>query len=86
MISRTTGLYGLKFAKSSALADDFSYLISYNWSVLLQLASEHGLACYCSQVYLKQKGIKKRDFKTIKGASDHIRYAQLRTLGGLIKY
>jgi hypothetical protein len=23
----------------------FSYLISYNWSVLLQLASEHGLAC-----------------------------------------
>jgi len=23
VISRTTGLYGLKFAKSSALADDF---------------------------------------------------------------
>ena len=62
VISRTTGLYGLKFAKSSALADDFSYLISYNWSVLLQLASEHGLACYCSQVYLKQKGIWKMCF------------------------
>jgi hypothetical protein len=23
----------------------FSYLISYNWSVLLQLVSKHGLAC-----------------------------------------
>jgi hypothetical protein len=38
MISWTTGLYGLKFAKLSASVGDFSYLISYNWSVLLQLS------------------------------------------------
>ena len=40
-----------------------------------RIVSEHGLACYCSQVYLKQKAFGKRDFKTIKCASDHILYA-----------
>ena len=49
VVSRTTGLYGLKFAKLSASAEDFPYLISYNWSVLLQ---------YCSQVcwFPKEEG------------------------------
>ena len=56
VVSRTTGLYGFKFAKLSASAEDFFYLISYNWSVLLQLVSEQDLAGYCSCVYLKQKG------------------------------
>jgi hypothetical protein len=30
VISRHLGLYGLKFGKLSASAEDFSYLISYN--------------------------------------------------------
>ena len=64
VISRTTGLYGLKFAKLSASAEDFPYLISYNWSVLLQLASEQGLAGYCSHEYLKPKLCLKLSFKT----------------------
>jgi hypothetical protein len=33
----------------------FSYLISYNWSVLLQLASEHGLACLLFTSVFKTK-------------------------------
>jgi hypothetical protein len=34
-ISWTTGLYGLKFARFSAPAGEFSHLISYNWAVPL---------------------------------------------------
>ena len=63
------------------------YLVYLCYTIsLLQLVSEHGLACYYSQVYLKQKAFGKRDFQNLKCASDHIPYAQLRTLGGLIKY
>jgi hypothetical protein len=57
-------LYGLKFAKLSASAGDFLNFISYNWSVLLQLASEQGLAGYCSHVYLNTKRCLNLRFKT----------------------
>jgi hypothetical protein len=40
-ISRTTGLYGLKFVKLS-FRWMISYLISYNWAVLLQPACVSG--------------------------------------------
>ena len=55
VISRTTGLYGLKFAKSSALAGDFLNFVYLVGSVTAGIRA--CLACYCSQVYLKQKGV-----------------------------
>jgi hypothetical protein len=42
----------------------FSYLISYNWSVLLQLASEHGLACLLFTSVFKKNVFEKRDLQT----------------------
>jgi hypothetical protein len=41
VVSRTIGLYGLKLVKLSVSAGVF-YLISYNWSVLLQVAQRVG--------------------------------------------
>jgi hypothetical protein len=63
VISRNLRLYGIKFGKLSASVEDFSYLISYNHVDPLQLASEHGLACYCSHGYLKQNCVQKRVLK-----------------------
>jgi hypothetical protein len=42
MVSRTTGLYGLKFAKFICFGGWFSDLILYNWSVPLQLKMATG--------------------------------------------
>jgi hypothetical protein len=64
----------------------FSYLISYNWSVLLQLVSEHGLAYLLFTSVFKTKNCLKNVIYKLKVCQWSYPLCLVRTLGGLFKY